>query len=338
MTWSIFFKITVLGLLEPVIDQNLYFLGMKYTTATFAAAIVNMLPAITFLMACLVGLEKIRVKSVHSQAKVIGTIATVGGAMVMILIKGPVVELLWSKGRRFHGPGWVDLRSSVKGSLMIMAGSFSCAAFVILQAITMKTYPAELSLTALICLMGAIEGSIVAVVMERGNPQVWALHWDTKLLATAYNGVVCAGLTYYIQGVVMKERGPVFATAFSPLCMIVVAILSSVIFAEQMFLGRVVGAAVIVAGLYLVIWGKTKDHDDNSLPPPPTVKANADEQGISTTQIMQDVSCSDGGRNRSHHQHHGVTIEAAASSSSCDAALARVETATHYATHNLPAV
>ncbi|XP_016200740.1 WAT1-related protein At2g37460-like isoform X2 [Arachis ipaensis] len=53
MTFSIFMKIVALSILEPVIDQNLYFLGMKYTTATFAAAMTNMLPAITFFMACI---------------------------------------------------------------------------------------------------------------------------------------------------------------------------------------------------------------------------------------------------------------------------------------------
>lgn len=36
---------------RPVIDQNLYYVGMKYTSATFAAAIVNILPALTFIMA-----------------------------------------------------------------------------------------------------------------------------------------------------------------------------------------------------------------------------------------------------------------------------------------------
>ncbi|CAN1275089.1 WAT1-related protein At2g37460 [Linum perenne] len=302
MTWSIFIKLMVLGLLEPVIDQNLYFLGMKYTTATFAAAIINILPAITFVMACIVGMEKVRMKSVHSQAKVLGTVATVGGAMVMTLVKGPVVEFFWTKGRSFHGEGGGG-GSSIKGSLMIMTGSFSCAAFVILQAITIKTYPAELSLTALICLMGAVEGSIVAVVMERGNPRVWDLHWNMKLLATAYNGVVCAGLTYYIQGVVMKQRGPVFVTAFSPLCMIMVAILSSIIFAEQMFVGRVVGAAVIVVGLYLVIWGKTKDRNNDSSPP------STESQVIPTTQTLEET-------NRNQHQHQGVTTESAAAATS----------------------
>lgn len=36
----------------------------------------------------------------------------------------------------------------------------------------------------------------------------------------------------------MKDRGPVFVTAFSPLSMVLVAILSSLILAEQMHLGR----------------------------------------------------------------------------------------------------
>ncbi|KAF2292799.1 hypothetical protein GH714_029051 [Hevea brasiliensis] len=42
-------------------------------------------------------------------------------------------------------------------------------------AIKLKTYPVELSLTALICLMATIEGSIFAVIVERGNRLVYKL-------------------------------------------------------------------------------------------------------------------------------------------------------------------
>ncbi|KZV55942.1 hypothetical protein F511_29438 [Dorcoceras hygrometricum] len=97
MTTSIFVKITILNLLEPVIDQNLYFLGMKYTTATFAVAMANVLPAITFVMAYLFRLEKIRLMSIRSQAKIIGTLATVAGAMIMTLVEGPNIGLPWTK-------------------------------------------------------------------------------------------------------------------------------------------------------------------------------------------------------------------------------------------------
>ncbi|KAL8204885.1 hypothetical protein R6Q57_010509 [Mikania cordata] len=263
MTKSIFVKLMLLALLEPVIDQNLYFLGMKATTATFAVSMCNVLPAITFIMACILRLEVVNLQSVRSQAKVIGTITTVAGAMLMTLVKGPVLELFWTKGRSSKNVinNGVDLHHSLKGAIMITIGCFSWSCFMVLQAITLKSYPAELSLTAWICLLGTIEGAIVALVMERGNSAVWAIKWDTTLLATLYSGIICSGLAYYIQGIIMKDRGPVFVTAFSPLSMIIVAIMGSIILAEKTFLGRVLGAIVIVAGLYMVVWGKSKDNE-----------------------------------------------------------------------------
>lgn len=36
----------------------------------------------------------------------------------------------------------------------------------------------------------------------------------------------------------MKDRGPVFVTAFNPLSMVIVAVMSSIILREQMLLGR----------------------------------------------------------------------------------------------------
>ena len=43
--------LVVLMMNRPVIDQNLYYLGMKYTTATLASATANVVPALTFVMA-----------------------------------------------------------------------------------------------------------------------------------------------------------------------------------------------------------------------------------------------------------------------------------------------
>ncbi|XP_051131582.1 WAT1-related protein At2g37460-like [Andrographis paniculata] len=266
MTLTIFGKLLLLGLLEPVIDQNLYFLGMKYTTATFAAAMANVLPAITFLMAWLFRLEKVKLTSIRSEAKLIGTLATVAGAMIMTLVRGPNLNLPWTKPGAIdvHPQGQVSLEHSIKGAVMIILGCFSWACFMILQAVTLKTYPAELSLTTWICFLGTIETAAVALVAERANVAAWAIKWDTSFLAAVYSGVFCSGIAYYVQGIVMQERGPVFVTAFSPLSMVIVAVLSSFILAEQMFLGRLMGAVVIVLGLYLVVWGKEKDYETPS--------------------------------------------------------------------------
>ncbi|KAJ7977078.1 WAT1-related protein [Quillaja saponaria] len=315
MTLSIFMKIILLSLLEPVIDQNLYFLGMKYTTATYAAAMTNILPAITFLLAYILRLEKINIKSIHSQAKIVGTLATVGGAMIMTLLKGPMIELLRAEGRgNLKGQkGGTNLQNPIKGSIMIIVGCFSWACFMNLQAITLKTYPAELSLTAWICLLGTLEGTVVALVMERGNATIWSINWDTKLLAAVYSGIVCSGLAYYIQGVVMQDRGPVFVTAFSPLCMVIVAVLGSLILAEQIYLGRVIGAIVIVVGLYLVVWGKSRDYNSPS-PLPYNDRISPDKKIINVDNVRKEnndheiitITNSGGGNTTQDEQAHGL--------------------------------
>ncbi|XP_023749821.1 WAT1-related protein At2g39510 isoform X1 [Lactuca sativa] len=262
MTVSIFLKIILLGLLEPVIDQNLFYAGMKSTTATFASAMCNILPAITFVMAWMLRLEKVKMKSLHSQVKIIGTLVTIGGAMIMTLIRGPEIQFPWTNNHTLHHQSPVNTMSTqdqIKGSLMISVGCISWASFVILQAVTLKSYPADLSLTALVCMMGTLEGSILTLVVEKANTSIWSINWDIKLFAAIYNGVVCSGFAYYISGVVMRDRGPVFVTAFNPLSMVIISILESSFLAEKLNLGNIVGAIVIVLGLYLVIWGKSKD-------------------------------------------------------------------------------
>ncbi|XP_068641821.1 WAT1-related protein At1g44800-like [Aristolochia californica] len=261
MTLSIFIKIAILGFLEPVLDQNLYYVGMQYTSATFASAMYNVLPAITFILAIILRRETIQIKKIPSQAKVLGTVVTLGGAMLMTLYKGPVLDLVWSSGQTHHitgSSGGGGGHKFVKGTIMLFASCFSWAVFFIVQSFTLDSYPAELSLAALVCVMGIVEGGAVALVMER-NAAAWSIGWDTRLLAPIYSGIVNSGLTYFMQGMVMKERGPVFVTAFNPLCMIIVAFLGSIILGDEISLGRVIGAVIIVVGLYAVVWGKSKD-------------------------------------------------------------------------------
>ncbi|KAF8021979.1 hypothetical protein BT93_G2189 [Corymbia citriodora subsp. variegata] len=220
MTKSVLLKILLMGLLEPVIDQNLYYTGMKYTTASFTAAMSNMLPAFAFLMAWFFRLERLSIRSKHSQAKIVGTLVTIGGAMIMTLVKGPVLDLPWTKLASAHVDSNGVVQKPIEGALMIATGCFCWASFVILQAITLKSYPAELTLSALICATGTFLGAVFAFAMERSNFAAWSLQFDVRLLAVVYSGIVCSGAGYYIQGVVMQIKGPVFVTAFNPLHMV----------------------------------------------------------------------------------------------------------------------
>lgn len=87
------------------------------------------------LLVCVYRLEKVKVKSIRSQAKLIGTAATVGGAMMMTLMKGPLLELFWTKPASHQQQSSVNLSHSIKGALMITIGCFSWACFMVLQVI-----------------------------------------------------------------------------------------------------------------------------------------------------------------------------------------------------------
>lgn len=58
---------------------------------------------------------------------------------------------------------------------------------IILQAITLRKYPAEMSLATWVCFVGALQSSAVSFFMERNSPHVWSLAWDSRLVAYAYS-------------------------------------------------------------------------------------------------------------------------------------------------------
>ncbi|GLT89000.1 hypothetical protein SLE2022_070040 [Rubroshorea leprosula] len=268
MTLSVFIKILLLALLEPTLYQNLYYTGMKYTTATFAIAMCNILPAVAFLMAWICRLENVSLRKIHSLLKILGTIVTVGGAMLMTLVTGPMLPLPWTQVHNAQQGALssaITKQDPIKGAMFMGIGCLCWSSFIILQAITLKSYPATLSLTAWICCMGAIEGTVFALAIEKGSIAGWFIfHSYSKLVAPLYSGIISSAVAYYIQGVVMRTKGPVFVTAFNPLSMVIVAILSSFVLSEILYLGRVIGAIVIVVGLYLFLWGKSKDQSSTN--------------------------------------------------------------------------
>ncbi|KAM4104545.1 hypothetical protein ACJW30_06G166200 [Castanea mollissima] len=260
LTYSIFAKIMLLALLGPVAYQNLYYEGMKLTTATYSRALFNVVPVFTFAMAWILRLEKVNIRRRGSQAKVLGTIVTIGGAMLMTLVKGPSWIWPWTyKHGHQESTSAGNKQDVIKGALMMLAGFFCWSGYVNLQAITLKSYPAELSLAALISLMGTMESFIVALAMEWRNPKAWSLRLNIMLLPVVYAGIETTAFSIYIHGMVIKEKGPVFMTAFNPLSMILVAIIGSFVLVEAMFLGSVIGAIVIIVGLYMFLWGKSQD-------------------------------------------------------------------------------
>ncbi|KAJ0085159.1 hypothetical protein Patl1_08390 [Pistacia atlantica] len=271
---------------RPILDQGFTFLGMKWTSASYASAIMNAVPSITFVIAVIFRLERINIKETYSQAKVLGTLVTLAGALLMALYEGPVLNMPWSHTESHHessSSGSSD-KHIVAGTLLILLGCVAWSSFYVLQSVTIKKYRAELSLSCLICFSGTLQSAAIALAVER-RASGWAVGWDSRILAPLYTGIVSSGITYYVQGLVLRTKGPVFVTAFNPLCMIIVAILGSIILCEKLHLGSVLGGIIIAIGLYAVVWGKSKDYSGSA----PT-KEDAQELPVTASDGSKSVT------------------------------------------------
>lgn len=82
-------------------------------------------------------LEKVNVTKIHSQAKILGTIVTVGGAMLMTVVKGPLIPLPWANPNDIHQDSSNSgvKQDLTKGALLIAIGCICWAGFINLQVI-----------------------------------------------------------------------------------------------------------------------------------------------------------------------------------------------------------
>lgn len=191
---------------------------------------------------------------------------------MVALYKGPVIPMLWSpRGheQRPHNTGALN-KHWIKGCVFLIVSFTARSAGFILQATVVKIYSDKLAITTLTCFLAAVQSAAIALVFER-NSAAWVLKWDFQLLTVAYSGIVLSGAVYYMQTWCISKRGPVFTAMFYPLTLIIVSILSFFIFSDRLHLGIALGAVLVVAGLYTLLWGKMKDvqadMDKNMLPP-----------------------------------------------------------------------
>lgn len=258
LTWTILFQIFLLAS-GITITQNCYIQGLYYTSSTFGSAAQNLLPMFTFAMATLLRLEKVNIRTFGGQAKVIGTVISVSGAMIMTLYKGPVIKFL-SPGVEGHLMASSSKpKNLVLGSILVFGSIVTWSASIVFQAPFLKRYPAQLSLTAISCLFGSIQSGLIAVIWERKKFNIWAVGGNFKLLGVVYSGIMCSALGMYVQAWCISKRGPVFVAMFSPLGTVMTAILELIILHVYLRVGSLAGAIVIVLGLYTALWGKAND-------------------------------------------------------------------------------
>ncbi|XP_062225624.1 WAT1-related protein At1g68170-like [Phragmites australis] len=265
LTMKVALQLFLCGLFGFAINQNLYVLAIKLTSATFVTAISNLTPATTFILAIVTRLEALNLRKPAGQAKLLGTLVGMGGAMLLTFYKGPEIKILRRLPRlrlvrvtEDHHSGPPSARNQVLGSLLGVISCFSYATWLVIQAKAGQVYPCHYSIAAMVCLFGALQSTLVAVCVHR-DMEHWRLGLNIRLYSSAYAGLIASGSAFPLLSWCLRKRGPLFIAVFSPLMLIFVAALSSILLDEALHLGSVLGSVLIVSGLYLVLWGKAKE-------------------------------------------------------------------------------
>lgn len=262
LTLSLLVQFFLLAVIGITANQGFYLLGLDNTSPTFASAIQNSVPAITFLMAALLRIEQVRLNRKDGVAKVAGTVLCVAGASVITLYQGPTIYSPSPPLQRAlpamlvlgdaRGKNWT------LGCLFLIGHCLSWSGWLVLQAPVVKKYPARLSVTSYQCFFGVLQFLVIAAFIER-DPQAWLVHSAGELLSVAYAGIVASGIAFAVQIWCIDRGGPVFVAVYQPVQTLVVAIMASLALGEEFYLGGIIGAVLIIAGLYFVLWGKNEE-------------------------------------------------------------------------------
>lgn len=174
----LFFKIFILGLLG-FMSQIAGCKGIEYSSPTLASAISNLTPAFTFTLAVIFRMEQVTLRSSASQAKIIGAILSISGALVIVLYKGPKV-LSGASFTPSSPPISLDqhLASSdsswMIGGLFLASQYFLLSVWYILQTRVMETYPEEISVVFFYNVFAMLISAPVCLFLE-SNMTSWVL-------------------------------------------------------------------------------------------------------------------------------------------------------------------
>ncbi|KAI9121848.1 hypothetical protein K1719_007238 [Acacia pycnantha] len=304
MTWTILFQGLLSGLFGGTLAQTMYLATLALTTATFASAMNNLIPAITFVMALFFGLEKLNWKAAAGKAKIIGTLIGIGGAMLLTLYKGAqiptpsfhvtVLQPLTNHVASSHSSSGGN---TLLGALFAMFGILSFSLWLIVSSKMSEKYPCHYSNTTLMNFSASLFSIGFALCTERDWNQ-WKLGWNIRLLTVAYAGLVPAGVNVVIIAWCVHKRGPLFVTVFNPLLLLFLALVGSFFMAEMLHLGSIIGGVLIVCGLYMVLWGKGKEMKKMNLLDVPSQTLN-----VSSSPSVEVIVKSSTGDDKSNHNN-----------------------------------
>ncbi|KAJ7557818.1 hypothetical protein O6H91_04G011600 [Diphasiastrum complanatum] len=235
-----------LGLTGIYGNQLLFVLGSNLTSPAFAASVQPTIPVFTFFLAFVMGTEQLDWFRWDGIAKVAGLVITVAGATIMTLYTGPALlehDLSVQK--------MMSRKQSIEPVGMLIFSSFQLESKHVACGNGLSHW--ELSLHGyLSCLSGFMTLTGIFTVKDSSD---WILS-NSAIFSVIFAGLVASAINYWLQTWSNKILGPSIVALYAPPQPLFSSIFSRAVLGSPFYLGSILGGALIIAGLYCVVWGQ----------------------------------------------------------------------------------
>ncbi|KAK7287332.1 hypothetical protein RIF29_00576 [Crotalaria pallida] len=179
-------------------------------------------------------MEKVDLRSSSTQAKIFGSIASIAGALVVVLYNGPTI-LNGASPSQPHSLGSSQGNWVLGGFLLALAYILMSIWYILLTHI-IKLYPSEMIVVFLCNLCGTIVAAPLCFLAEE-NLSAWILKPDITLVAVIYSAFFSTFFSTVVHTWTLHLKGPVYVSIFKPLS-IAIATMSVIFLGETLYLRK----------------------------------------------------------------------------------------------------
>ncbi|GMI74962.1 Resistance to Phytophthora parasitica 1, Usually multiple acids move in and out Transporters 36 [Hibiscus trionum] len=259
-------RIFFLGLTGIAISQNLAFLGLSYSSPIVVCATGLLLPSISFLLSIILRTTRLDWGSSGCRAKLIGTLISVAGIIVVELYRGPFIRtspVSLSHPLQLIPKLFVFYSTPdrwILGGLLLVSANLSVSIWNIIQVGTVKQYPQVMKVASFYSLVGTIQCLVFSLFMER-DINAWKLKHMRDLLLIVATGIFGSIIRSNVHLACTRMKGPFYVPMFKPFGILFATIFGTSFFTNSLQYGSVIGTIIVGTGYYGLMWGQIREEE-----------------------------------------------------------------------------
>lgn len=132
--------------------------------------------------------ESVHLNRIHGVAKVLGVLASVGGASVITLYKGPTIytpHLPLQQKQLLSVFGDATGKNWNLGCICLFGHCLSWSGWIVMQAFVLKKYSAPLTVSAFTCFFGVLQFLTIAAFFVKDS-KAWQLNSSSEIYSILY--------------------------------------------------------------------------------------------------------------------------------------------------------